>query len=97
MEININDLVTVEKVLNNSSEIFQIVDAIGKVIILKDNKTAYIMSKCEESAEINTNKIVENGTYTLQEVMKIVLKEVENSILHTSELADIIYERKLYV
>lgn len=29
--------------------------------------------------------------------MKIVLSEVENTTLHASELADIIYNRKLYV
>lgn len=96
MEIDINSLVSIEKALNNVDEVFEIVDDIGKVIILKDNKLAYIISKYEESTEINTNKTVASGNYTLQEAMKIVLTEVENNTLHASELADIIYERKLY-
>ena len=36
-------------------------------------------------------------THTLQEAMKIVLSEAANQTLHASELADIIYDRKLYV
>lgn len=97
MEININSLVSIEKALNNVDEVFEIVDDMGKVIILKDNKPAYIISKYEESSEINANKATAIGNYTLQEAMKIVLSEVENNTLHASELADIIYERKLYV
>lgn len=97
MEININSLVSIEKALNNVDGVFEIVDDVGKVIILKDNKPAYIISKYEESTEINSNKATASGNYTLQEAMKIVLSEVENNTLHASELADIIYERKLYV
>lgn len=97
MEINVNSLVSIENALNNVDGVFEIVDDIGKVIILKDNKPAYIISKYEESAEINANKVTASGNYTLQEAMKIVLLEVENNTLHASELADIIYERKLYV
>lgn len=97
MEININSLVSIEKALNNVDGVFEIVDDMGKVIILKDNKPAYIISKYEESAEINANKVTPSGNYTLQEAMKIVLLEIENNTLHASELADIIYERKLYV
>ena len=97
MEININSLVSIEKALNNVDEVFKFVDDIGKVIVLKDNKPAYIISKYEEVAEINTNKTSASNTFTLQEAMKIVLTEVENNTLHASELADIIYERKLYV
>jgi antitoxin Phd len=34
---------------------------------------------------------------TLQEAMKIVLSEVDNKTMHASELADKIYERRLYL
>ena len=47
MEININSLVSIEKALNNVDGVFEIVDDVGKVIILKDNKPAYIISKYE--------------------------------------------------
>lgn len=96
MEFNINSLVSIQEALNNVDGVFEIVDDIGKVIILKDNKPTYIITKYEELVEIS-NKPVVNGAFTLQEVMKIALEEVEDNTLHTSELADIIYERKLYV
>ena len=35
--------------------------------------------------------------YTLHEAIKIVLSERNDKTLHASELADIIYERKLYL
>ena len=97
MEIDINSLVSIDKALNNVDGVLEIVDDMGKVIILKDNKPAYIIYKYEESIGINYNKESVSGTYTLQEAMKIVLADVENNTLHAAELADIIYERKLYV
>lgn len=97
MKININDLVSFEKVISETKDVFETVDEIGKVIILKDNKPAYILLKYEENAEIEATSPAAKAEYTLQEAMKIVLSEVENRTLHASELADIIYDRKLYV
>lgn len=97
MEININSLVSIEKAMNEAESVFKTVDNIGKVIILKDNKPAYILLKYEENAEVPVYAPAAKATYTLQEAMKIVLSEAENQTLHASELADIIYDRKLYV
>lgn len=97
MEINIKSLTSIEMLLNDTEGVFKIVDDIGKVVILKDNKPAYIISKYEENSDVQANTLAEKTTYTLQEAMKIVLSEVENKTLHASELADIIYNRKLYV
>lgn len=97
MELDTESLVSIEKALNNVTGVFEIVDDIGKVIILKDNKPTYIISKYEECAEINANKATASGNYILHKAMKSVLSEVENNTLHASALADIIYERKLYV
>lgn len=88
MEFKINSLVSIEKSISDAESVFKIVDNIGKVIILKDNKPAYILLKYEENTD---------ATYTLQEAMRLVLSEAENQMLHASELADIIYDRKLYV
>lgn len=96
MEININGLIPIEKILNEVNSVFDIVDNLGKVMILKDNRPAYILLKYEESVEVKTNTPAATARYTLHEAMKIVLSEVEDRILHASELADIIYERKLY-
>ena len=45
MEININSLVSIEKAMNEAVAVFKTVDDVGKVIILKDNKPAYIILK----------------------------------------------------
>lgn len=97
MEININSLISIEKAMNEAEVVFKTVDDIGKVIILKDNKPAYILLKYEENTEVPINAPAAKATYTLQEAMKIVLSEAENQTLHASELADIICDRKLYV
>lgn len=97
MEISINSLISIEKAINEAEAVFKTVDEIGKVIILKDNKPAYILLKYEENAEVTVSAPATKTTYTLQEAMKIVLSEAENQTLHASDLADIIYDRKLYV
>lgn len=97
MEISINSLVSIEKAINEAEAVFKTVDEIGKVIVLKDNKPCYILLKYEENVEVPKSVPAAKATYTLQEAMRIVLSEVENHTLHASELADIIYDRKLYV
>lgn len=97
MDISINSLIPIEKVIYETEEVFAVVDDIGKVVILKDNKPAYILLKYEENAEVIGSTPAAKATYTLQEAMKIILSEVKNQTLHASELADAIYDRKLYV
>lgn len=97
MEISINSLVSIEKAINEAEAVFKTVDEIGKVIVLKDNKPCYILLKYEENVEVPISVPTAKATYTLQEAMRIVLSEVENHTLHASELADVIYDRKLYV
>ena len=92
MEINVKNLISIEKALKNTENMFEMVDENGKVIILKDNELAYVLCKYDEGND-SSNK----SNITLQEAMRIVLLEVENKTLHASELADIIYDRKLYV
>ena len=83
--------------MNEAEAVFKTVDDIGKVIILKDNKPAYSLLKYEENTKIPVSSPATKAIYTLQEAMKIVLSDDTNQTLHASELADIIYDRKLYV
>ena len=77
--------------------VFSVVEKNGKVVLLKDNKPAYIIIKYDTQ----TNKVdMVSGNLiniTLQEAMKVVLSEAENKTLHASKLADEIYERRLYL
>lgn len=96
MEISINSLVPFEKILNAANDVFELVDKSGKIILLKNNQPAYIITKYSESGQVNLQQEKIQNNHTLQEAMKIVLEEAENQTLHASELADIIYDRKLY-
>ena len=96
MEISIDSLVPFEKILNAANDVFELVDKSGKIVLLKNNQPAYIITKYSEAGQMNLQQEKIQNNLTLQEAMKIVLEEAENQTLHASELADIIYDRKLY-
>ena len=97
MDIKIDSLIPFDTLRTDLEHVFSVVEKNGKVVLLKDNKPAYILMKYDTQAiEVDTvpDKQV---NYTLQEAMKIVLSEVENKTMHASKLADEIYERRLYL
>jgi len=79
-------------------DIFKVVEKNGKVVILKDNEPVYILLKYDRSAG-PIEKILGPSIpkRTLQEAMKIVLREVESRKMQAAELSDEIYRRKLYL
>jgi len=97
MEISINSLIPFERALTAAKEVFEFVEKNGKVVILKNNQPAYIIMKYEGTEQITSIQNINPKNLTLQEAMKIVLLEAENHTLHASNLADIIFERKLYL
>lgn len=77
--------------------VLSVVEKNGKIILLKNNKPAYVLLKCDIKT-IEGDVTSNDQTYrTLQEAMKVVLSEVKNRTMHASILADIIYERRLYL
>ena len=97
MDIIIDSLIPFDTMRTDLEHVFSVVEKNGKVVLLKDNKPAYILLKYDTQAiEVDTvpDKQV---NYTLQEAMKIVLSEAENKTIHASKLADEIYERRLYL
>lgn len=98
MDIRIDSLIPFDSLKTNIDHVFSVVEKNGKVVLLKNNKPAYIVLKYDENnltdTEIGMN---ERPNYTLQEAMKIVLSEVDNKTMHASELADEIYKRRLYL
>lgn len=97
MEINIKSLVPFEKVLSEAKEVFDLVDKNGKIVVLKNNQPAYIIAKYEEIEIQCATQTMVPSNLTLQEAMRIVLEETDSRTMHASELADIIYNRKLYL
>ncbi|AST58416.1 hypothetical protein BFT35_01730 [Thermoanaerobacterium thermosaccharolyticum] len=98
MDIRIDSLIPFDSLKTNIDHVFSIVETNGKVVLLKDNKPAYIVLKYDESnltdTEIGMNEM---PYYTLHEAMRIVLSEAENKTMHAAELADEIYRRRLYL
>jgi len=98
MEIKIDSLIPYDTLCADVDHVFSIVEKNGKVVLLKDNKPAYIIMKFDGEQLLETKSIpVETTNYTLHEAMRIVLSEAEDKTMHASDLADEIYERKLYL
>jgi len=97
MDIKIDSLIPFDTLRTELEHVFSVVEKNGKVVLLKDNKPAYILMKYDTQAiEVDTVSDKQIN-YTLQEAMKIVLSEAENKTMHASKLADEIYERRLYL
>lgn len=98
MDIKIDSLIPFDALHTDLEHVFYVVEKNGKVVLLKDNKPVYIILKYDDTQAVDVNAIpAKAGNYTLHDAMKIVLSQVENKTMHASELADIIYERRLYV
>jgi antitoxin Phd len=97
MDVKIDSLIPFDTLRTNLEHIFSVVEKNGKVVLLKDNKPAYIVLKYDAEGIVAENIADKHANYTLQEAMKIVLSEVETKTMHASELADEIYKRRLYL
>ena len=98
MDIKIDSLIPFDSLKTNIEHVFFVVDKNGKVVLLKDNKPAYIVLKYDENHLTDAGIVMqEMPNYTLHEAMKIVLLEAEDKTMHAAELADEIYRRRLYL
>ena len=97
MDVKIDSLIPFDLLRTDLEHVFSVVEKNGKVVLLKDNKPAYIVLKYDEKGIVDENIADKHANYTLQEAMKIVLSEADNKTMHASELADEIYKRKLYL
>ena len=97
MDIRIDSLISFDTLRTDLEHVFSVVEKNGKVVLLKDNKPAYILMKYDTQAMEVDTVADKQISYTLQNAMKIVLSEAENKTMHASKLADEIYERRLYL
>lgn len=97
MDIKIDSVIPFDTLHTDLEHVFSIVEKNGKVVLLKDNKPVYILLKYDAEVIDLESASDKQITYTLQEAMKIVLSEVEDKKMHASELADEIYNRRLYL
>lgn len=98
MDIKIDSLIPFDTLRTDLEHIFSVVEKYRKVVLLQDNKPAYIILKYDSEKAVDIGSAFEKETtYTLQEAMRIVLSEAEGQTLHASILAEEIYSRKLYL
>lgn len=98
MEIKIDSLISYDTLCADVDHVFSIVERNGNVVLLKDNKPAYIIMKFDGEQLTETKaRPAETSNYTLHEAMRIVLSEAADKTMHASDLADEIYKRKLYL
>jgi antitoxin Phd len=97
MDIKIDSLIPYEMLSTNQKYVFSMVEKNGEVLLLKDNKPAYIIIKYNQEKLMKNERTNEiEKTYTLHDAMRLVLSEKEDHTMHAAKLADEIYERKLY-
>lgn len=98
MEVNLDSLIPFQKLKSDMDGVFQIVERNGKVVLLKDNQPIYIIVKYDSDPKpVDEVMKIVSPKYTLQEAMKKILLEREDKTMHAAELADEIYNRKLYL
>ena len=86
MDVKIDSLIPFDTLQTDLGHVFSVVEKNGKVVLLKDDKPAYIVLKYDAEGIVAENITDKHANYTLQEAMKIVLSEVENKTMHASEL-----------
>lgn len=98
MEINLESLISYEKLKTDLDEVLSCVEKNGKAVILKDNEPAYILLKYDHKpGPVEKKPKPSKPKRTLQKAMKIVLEEAEDNKMHAAELSDKIYKQKLYL
>ena len=98
MNVKIDSLIPFDSLQTDLNYVLSVVEKNRKVVLLKDNKPAYIVLKYDENHSTDTGIIMQKmPNYTLHEAMKIVLSGAEDKIMHAAELADEIYRRRLYL
>lgn len=99
MLINLEALISYNRLIESPEDVFGLVDVQGQVVILRNNTPAYIIMRAnsvEEILETVKNETPAKPRLTLHEAMKLVLSEVEGNQMHAADLADEIYRRGLY-
>ena len=106
MEVSLESLISYEKLKTDLDDVFKVVEKNGKAVILKDNEPMYIILKYDRTTGA-IEKILGPSTpkRTLQEAMKIILKEVDGrkmglrrSIIRSAQDVDITLKcLKLYL
>lgn len=99
MSINLKALIPYDQMIESPGDVFDLVDAQGQVVLLRNNTPAYIVMRADAATEIlisNENEKPLNPSLTLHEAMRLVLSDVEGNQMHAADLADEIYRRGLY-
>ncbi len=97
MLIDFEKLIAYDDAISNPENIFNMVDEKGMIALIKDNQPKYLLIRFSNDAE-KTMELAINGAKkrTLHEAMKEILLEKPNKTMHASDLANEIFNKKLY-
>lgn len=99
MTINLETLIPYDRMTKSPDDVFDLVDEHGQVVLLQNNTPAYIIMKADAATDIMKayeHSQYKKAEYTLQEAMKIVLRDAVNNEMHAADLADTIFQKGLY-
>jgi antitoxin Phd len=111
MEVLIESLMSYDEFLTNPIIAMEKVEELGKVIIIKNNRPMFILKTFDdlesndESVNRDLSEQIQNhsrrpyrrsGGNTLREAVLEVFRNSEEDIMHVSDIADILYNEKLY-
>ena len=71
MDVKIDSLIPFDSLRTDLEHVFSVAEKNGKVVLLKDNKPAYIVLKYDVEGIVAENTTEKHANYTLQEAMKI--------------------------
>ncbi|MPN58099.1 hypothetical protein SDC9_205800 [bioreactor metagenome] len=97
MNIKLENLIPFDMLIENPTKVFDLVESGEQVILLRDNKPSYILTKIIVDAENEGGQQTSQKILTLHEAMEIVLKDQDGRRMHAAALADEIYNRGLYL
>jgi len=103
MKIPLNSLIPLEQLFGDASKVLELVNENGTVVLLQDNKPAYIISKYGEvdhemQVDLDSHDYgMSSSHYKLHEAMQIVLEDQQDKTMHAADLAEEIYRRNLYL
>lgn len=99
MSIKLETLIPYDQLIKAPSDVLNLVDEHGQVVLLRNNTPAYIVMKADSATEMQKSDKQDRykkSDHTLQEAMRLVLHDAEDNQMHAADLADTIFNESLY-
>ena len=98
MKIDLKKVISIDDLKTNAEQRLRELGEGEELVIIDENKPAYVISRFSTNNDEKDfqDASMDRPDYSLQEAMKIVLKEQPEKMMHAAELAEEIFNRNLY-